>query len=379
MKCKKFIWMLIIILSMSLFLLTFCEKKSTSSEEDKSYSVTQLLGKWNSNLVSVDTKITTNSNQKAADLLSEGIGSLTVTGSYNATLKYLYNLTLPMDLQAGAAKTGDNMIIHAAIEKSPLQLLMLPTYPIFVFLSIEMPGVGNADALMVLTETDTLILEGDGTGINYDAATLTLTATNAPLASDDLTKNVLVNGSLAPKTINVPANTPTSVLTLQLPTLGMGSLIFNDDSTFIATILFEGEGDSINGKWEIVNGNQLRLISLSEGGVPEDTLTVDFSIKNDVLTMELNENPLDYIGELDEEITEQEAKALIEALFCLTPGSLTDMNVEITVTFNKSTSKIAAVPNKGITLSKSERRRIFFKILRQLKLLQKTAIDIGKF
>jgi len=379
MKCKKFIWMLIIILSMSLFLLTFCEKKSTSSEEDKSYSVTQLLGKWNSNLVSVDTKITTNSNQKAADLLSEGIGSLAVTGSYSATLKYLYNLTLPMDLQAGAAKADDYMNIHAAIEKSPLQLLMLPTYPIFVFLSIEMPGVGNADALMVLTETDTLILEGDGTGINYDAATLTLTATNAPLASDDLTKNVLVNGSLAPKTINVPANTPTSVLTLQLPTLGMGSLIFNDDSTFIATILFEGEGDSINGKWEIVNGNQLRLISLSEGGVPEDTLTVDFSIKNDVLTMELNENPLDYIGELDEEITEQEAKALIEALFCLTPGSLTDMNVEITVTFNKSTSKIAAVPNKGITLSKSERRRIFFKILRQLKLLQKTAIDIGKF
>jgi len=323
----------IICILTAVFLFAACEKNSTNpgiQENDTS----NLIGTWNPSLAAGEVTIMTNSDQQALDFLSQATGSITITGAHETNLNYLLVLNL------GAVRmiqVANQLVIpEFELEKTSV-------YPVFRLELMDIGVAGSARFIAELSDSEIQNFIGNYTEFTYDPATFSLSVNNSELIKDDFSTSVTANGILTGQSIPVPANVSTSVLSLPLLLDNAGSLTLNQDGTFTGVLIFDSESDTLTGTWAVTGANQIKFTATFEGeqGPQTESITAAYSVNAGVLTLTLEENPVDYIDEIAD-LTEEEFLNLMELVFGLDPGSLESVLVRASVTFLKSANPVAA-------------------------------------
>jgi len=319
--------------------LIFCDKNSTDSNGDSDTSdFTALTGTWLSQSATVDVKLETNSNQTANDLLSEADGAISVTGDYPADLKYIVDL--PME--------GFRNIIIT--ENMVLTTLLKPTSTTSM-LSITLSSLSQGVMFQVMSDTDTTYYFGDINDFTVSETQAQVTADNAifisgyasPKSTIETTANnaqVMLDGTITASTISISANDPTSILPfpIPLPAEDIGTVTMNQDSTFTAEFTIEDfvEIDtSITGKWYIEDD---KLILGPPEGEEGEPLEFDYSLQGGNLTVTASIGISEFLDDVDTE--DIDVMGLLEAVFGLDTGSLSDVIVDIEIVMSKGTSKL---------------------------------------
>jgi hypothetical protein len=313
--------------------------------------VEELLGLWVANAADFDMWITLATAQDAIDLMSEGTGGIALTGDVVDNLTWLYGfqdflgkilLVLnqnPVDLIFGLAGIEKDFpgwalmamdLIVPISEDFPPQMLMLG---------------GMIDETTVPGELGYIGDTGDLANINYDLGTHTLTVVNIGFL--DLINpqgGVLANGTLTHQTIAVPADIPTDILYLHdIPLAGMGDIEFNTDNTFTATLYVDdfgvtpvkaAEEEAIEGTWQVVSENTLRLTVEMEmdGETVTESIDLTYNVTDGTLTLSFEEDLETLMEEMDEEdIDAAMVMGMLELFLGLTPGSLDAVTLEATL------------------------------------------------
>jgi hypothetical protein len=180
-------------------------------------------------------------------------------------------------------------------------------------------------------------------GFNYNPTTYTLTATNAQLFAMDFTTSVTVNGTLSNVTVNVPANTPTKIFSMEDPEDMQMTFTLSADGTYTGTIITGDSVETETGTWD-ASGNTLTMITVDtvDSVVKIDTMTSTYSLSSGVLTI-IQET--DGCEEFDSQ-SPAECLADIEEQFNLEAGSLTKLTLEMIITFSKAAARWSLQPAK---------------------------------
>jgi hypothetical protein len=294
----------------------------------------ELVGLWNAISAMVTFVITTNSNQTAVDIISPCNGTITVTGSENATLSYMAQIEIK----------GVPTIIATDV---PLLELMEGTEGFFKPTTVQ----GNRVSLPILKadlgypyhgilHTDALDIfmvvtgPGDttfyiGSGVEYDSDNYTLSANNVNLPLlGFIPPGVTLNGTMQNITTNVPANTPTPVMTMPMPDESSWILDVEANGTFTGYMdeFLIIDADTTYGTWEVTTDNNLMIIDTLE----TDTLyaTYEFSGNDLILTVDQE------ICDEDKEDYEDCLNGIGE-LVGVDEGSLIDAIIRVGATFVK--------------------------------------------
>ncbi len=336
---KNILKSILVFLLFSSLVLIFCDKKSTDSNGDsKTSDFSALTGTWLSQSATVDVKLKTNSNQTANDLLSQADGAISVTGDHPADLKYI--IDLPME-------DFRNIIIT---EDMLLTVLLKPTSTTSM-LSISLGSLDQGVMFQVISDTDTTYYFGDINDFTISETQAQVTAndavfttgygsTNSKSKTARNTSQVKLNGTITANTISISANDPTSILPfpIPLPAEDIGTVTLNEDSTFIAEFSIEDfvEVDtSITGKWYVEDD---KLILGPPEGEEGEPIEFDYSLQGGNLTLTASIGISEFLDDVD--TGDFDVMALLEAVFGLDPGSLTDVIIDIELVMSKGTSKL---------------------------------------
>lgn len=301
-----------------------CDKSSTTEAENL------LLGLWNSSTAGLGLFLTTNSAQQAVNMLAQATGALNITGLYDVALRWIIGFGDP------------TMTAFMVTNQSMLQFLLLPSFPTYNLMLVNIPFVANLTGFSALptAASDTLTYLGNFADFAYDRPTHTLTANNAQFIDDTGTPVVFANGAITQPTIDVPANTPTNVLPLNLPLPGVGQLVFAEDGTFTLTIGFGEDEEELTGTWEDLGDNQLQVTVVIEEGEDPETAVLDYTVDAQTLTVTYEED----LCTLLTSALEGDCAQLVEMVFGMAPGSFTSGIVRLTLTFTKAAQKGAVSP-----------------------------------
>jgi hypothetical protein len=241
-----------------------------------------------------------------------------------------------------------------ASNKSIMELFETTTYPVY-YLSV----LGNLGAMFTALQspTDSTNYFSLGSGLVYDGASFTLTATDAQLMSMDLTTTVTANGTPPKKVVNLQPNKPEAALTITMPGEGMVTMSIAENGTYTGTQSFDDTTEVMMGTWS-VSGNQLALIEtyIEDSVVVTDTTYATYSLKKGKLTITMDEDACEGEDPVADCLRE------IEEDFRFPNGSLTAVTQRMVMTFSKSVAKLSPELNK-------------FKILHREDLLYQEIFD----
>jgi len=293
-----------------------------------------LVGMWNLITATVTDIITTNSNQTAIDLTSEGTGALNVTGGENAILKYVAAMDSAGVIQGMASNVPLIEIMDLSdlkireIMKNPdrfkSELKTALTDPVYLFMFSTDDG-----GMFIVMENGypASAYMGTTNGFSFNMQTYTLTATNYTLYGFGYgypQPTVLINGQLQGVFINIPANTPTTLINQDMTEYFEGdSLAVNADGTYTGNL---GDEPSA-GTWQVSGTNTL-MITDTTGNDTTMYFTYALSNNNFIITMDM-----DPCEDFD---NQEDCFSTIEQLFVLDEGCITSLTEQMTMTLTKT-------------------------------------------
>ncbi len=279
--------------------LVSCKKTITESDEST------IIGKWVLSSAILNWIITANTDQ-VAKLPFSGNGQITVFGDFNSILNGLliYD-TEPFSIAAVEIEYGR-------------------------YVSTLMVIDDNSHIATVYAANTEQTFEGN---INYEYKGVTLTITESILTDpNNANETVTVSGVISFDTVDVPMNSPTDIRIsdVWLPYYpGFINVEFLDDGTFSMSYNYGNTTTFQNGTWE-TSDNILTTVIIDDN----DTITDvnSFSINGNELTIrELIDGCGDNIDDLD-------CLKNVEDRLGLINGSLTKVQVETTLNFNKTST-----------------------------------------
>lgn len=331
---------IIVITILATMLFIACDKdKSTGPKNGDKYPA-ELVGTWHALTVSMDVIITTNSAQKVADVLSEGNGSLVITGDQQGELKYLFS-----------AEEGEG-ILMVWVGNAPIFETFEHGFPVYIlafhmFLDSTIEHESMVAFYVATSENEGQQYTGTLTNLNYDPATFSVTANNLQLFTYDSSASVTVNGTLTNSMKDVPANTPTSILSF-VNHVEMESINFSANGTFSRTTVDDEETVNTTGTWEVTDGDNLTIIEAykdENNQTITDTMVGTFTISTSgVLTFNVEGGACDLLED-DEDVEsydEQDCINIVEENLFLEKGSLAAVEEKASWTFSKSAPKLIA-------------------------------------
>ena len=313
---------------MSIMFVTACDKNSTEPEKnDPNKHPAELVGSWNTTAQNMDVIVTSRSAQKMADTFSKGIGSIKITGDQQAELNYLIR-----------GREDDGTLVVVATNLKDLFGFDENDYPV-CYLMFRMITNPTAILNIMLSETEGVVYAGLGTSFSYDSENHTLTATQLQLIEVDLGDSVTVNGTLSNVLVDIPANTPTRVLTMEMNPEAGSLVIFSADGKFSRTSMYDWGTENSIGTWEVSDSENLKIIETYNDEYDQtiiNTIDGNFIVNANVLTInyemsvcEVFDNPgsTDCVRQFEED-------------FFLDIGSLSAMTVQAFYTLSKSTVEL---------------------------------------
>jgi|GEM_PF-2576672 len=328
MKNSKFFTLLIILLSISLLWITGCEEDNKDS--DPTYTAQDVAGAWSAESMSVTLKIKSSTNQNGVNPLEEGNGGVAVTGDVNGNIKY--SLTLGL--------FGQYMVMASnvpLIETLSLDALLKPSADT-ISLNLNVAGT-DIEAYLDAYDAGTYkeLMNELGTGLGFNTTNYAISANQAPMASDGGTLNATLNGTLTPEDIDFDKDKFSTVMNMPVPMTGDEALlVFNEDGTFTGNLFWEDIDEAGEGQWSI-DGNDL-TVSMDDldieglgdlAGELEAEVEMDGNDMIVTLDMELLELVEDLVTEMElEGLDYATVKAILESVFGMDMGSMSDMVIE---------------------------------------------------
>ncbi len=296
MKYLKYLFVMLIVLSIAL---VSCKKDSTTGPAGGS-----IVGTWNIVGGNFGWFLTTNSNQVATNMFAV-TGQVSITGAVNITFNFMI-----MD----DSTNPPSFFISDITNENQNAFLLLD---------------GATGQGMLITNTGQTFL-GNVT-FTYNAGVLTITqATIQDVASN---ATVTVSGSLTYQLTNIPANTPTQI---QFPEgvdgddeFGLTTVTFNNDGTAVVTSVDEDGTETENWTYA-TEGTQLTV----NDGFGE-TMVFEYSISGNNMTW----TTTDFEDMCEGYASQAECFADWELFFNLTPGSLTNISLNVELMFSRAAAK----------------------------------------
>lgn len=207
------------------------------------------LSYWN-----YKTLITTNSDQKVINYYAEGEGGITVTGTVQTTFKYMMVMDFDFD--------NDNGTNFVVIQLYNMDLYNMDSDADKPFYMLNLCNSGNGWFTSGLD-----VYYNDGSSetyyaditFNYDGKQLVINEVSIPQNDGD--GNVTISGVLTHTVTDIPANTPTSLYSVDLADAGgdMGgwTIEIKDDGTWLEIYTWEDESETITATWKTEGTDKL--------------------------------------------------------------------------------------------------------------------------
>ena len=224
---------LIFVFVLVLFLFPGCDKKDNIIDENGERDL--IVGAWNSTGQSANILLTLNSSQDVVNLSSPGIDSLTVSGSYNSVLKYIYPVY-------------NELLYWAKVTNKSYHLFYdYPFYDLLIFIMTDF--YSEAVFTAYLSESEQYEYNSNDFTVNINPDTYTLTIEH--LVLDDVNRgSVIIRGSITPSMITIPANFPMSILNININE--ELTIICNPDGSYSRLSPGIEDGESGEGTWEVI-------------------------------------------------------------------------------------------------------------------------------
>lgn len=296
-----------------------CKKSSSGTGANNTVNTTDdLVGTWNSTTLLTDLILTTSSAQTAPNVFAPANQGIAITGDLQTNLNYVARFEWNGFIITFVADRPFLEILPVLFEEEgqdtfPVNLLTV--YNIFGHL-LNMPNAADSATYFEFAG-----------GFPYDGSSYTLTANNIQMARNDgVAGTVNASGAVSNTVTNVPANTPTAVLSWDASDDADMRFDFQNDGTFEQTLMIKGETESVGGTWQFDGAGQITLmITHDEGGpVARQTVTMDVELNNGVLDAVLDEDLLLFMEGF---ASDAECIAALEVLIGLAPGSLTSIEL----------------------------------------------------
>ena len=303
------------------------------------------LSSWN-----FVTVLTTNSDQEAIDLYSEGNGSIDVTGAESVSFKYMF----PSRYEDH--DTGVESISIFLINESFASFGV--NYPVFgLMLSSggDNPSFFSSGDNPMYHDSGLVVWKDDSTWTQYDGDVdftydgKTLTVNESSLNGKGGSGSVSVKGSLAHQTITIPANTPTPIHEFKEENVsleqGGWTIEIREDGSWVELYQWEDWVDSLKASWEVEN-DLLKVTydfsdwwdAMGDSTSYEYVIEFNYKIENNELLLT---NEYDICGDN----FRQDCLAWSENKYGLDSGSLESIIDRLSLTFTqtqKSSGKILA-------------------------------------
>jgi len=312
-----------------IFTFSACEKEE---EEGDTQHPAKLVGTWDQIDAGIDFIITTNSSQTAFDIISEGVGGISVTGGHMAELTYMFGEVEEDSSVVVVVSTSSSFILEDELSFPFLTIFGMPSYYSFM-------GFFAVDVM-----EDTLTFRAEQGNYTFDQSSGSLTIPSTVLYNEEKTDSVIVSGSLAYQQIDVPAHTPTTIVSITAPAevYGVTTVVLDEDGTFSRTTVYDDvETETSTGTWEVVGDGMMTVIEtyIYEGETVTDTLDITFTVESGFLTIKFQEDACE-----DDSEWYIECLAYFENLFGLDSSSLTLTETKMILTFSKTTGNELAHP-----------------------------------
>ncbi len=326
MKMKTLIQFLIPFVATAL-IVNSCSKTyyecEPTNEEDPRWPW-NITAEWEQESVNFDFKITSNSDQLAVDFTTPSEDSLVAQFSdgTSASLKYLQ------------ASLGDTNIILAQNHS-----IGSDSYPLHELIIVDYSDVDPDTAVYSISTDDSGDSE-DYSGLvqfSFDPSGYALSLSEQTLFNSDSSQSVNLNGAIDINTTQLVANNPISVpLSFTQTTT---TIILNPSGEYFR-LTNDGSGvpDEADGTWEVTDttAKTMTIIETYEdwesGETVTETLSISYTFESDILTFSQSKDPCE--GYADE----AECFDQFELNFGLSEGSITELSLTSTMTFNKATT-----------------------------------------
>lgn len=319
-KLLKMIGMIVL----SIMCFTTCDKNSTEPEKNDKHP-SQLVGDWKSTTQTMDVIVTSNTEQKVPNFFAQANGSIAITGQQQANLKYMIT-----------GREDDGTLVVIAATMKDLFEYNENDFPIH-FLMYRMAATPTVMLQAMLSETEVVQYSGAATNINYDHSNFSLSANNVTLFTTDSSDSVTVNGTLAAVAVNVPANTATTVFSLDDATALESIINFSADGKFTRTSTYDWGTENSTGTWEVSDGDNLKIVETyvdQHNETTTDTINGTFSIsESGILTIEFHLNVCEVFHNAGS--SETDCIREFEQDFFFENGSLTAVTVLGSYTLSK--------------------------------------------
>ncbi|MBN4081426.1 hypothetical protein JYT44_03585 [Caldithrix abyssi] len=249
------------------------------------------LSSWN-----YETVVTTNSDQRIMDRYSEGIGGIEVSGAESATFTYMDVSQIINEFIGISLK--ENSFWDGHVE--------FPYYRLY----LQQKWDAVQDSTSAYNVTATLaVLKDESTYISYTSAGAvdffsydgeSLTVTEFSLMEKNGDGSVSIKGTLAPKFISIPANTPTVVNSFgenDVPIdQGGWTIEIRDDGSWLEIYQWEDFSDTLMASWEVDNDILTVIYDFTNSEDPanqidEYVIEFNFKIENNELLLTSENDP----------------------------------------------------------------------------------------
>ena len=313
------------------------------------------IGGQSLNASNYSTIITTNTDQKMIDRMSAGVGSISITGMINEELKFLDGEFDPESRSSYVNVTNYDWFSFFENESTILDLdspIIILSMSNFVYSEFEM---FEEDYLIIYSGDSSYIEITDEIDYQYDGRTLKMPKQSF-LSSDS---TIYVEGELSYSTIDIKANTPTSIFSFDeeiSSDYGTWSIHIKEDGQWIEVYNWsevyefsEEEvedyySDSTFADWRIEGDQRVVTYKYDEGYVSENDGGFGFGqgtwIYEVRYSYQLSDGKLILTNEVDVcgEWEGTECNNWIEYEFGLEEGSLKEIKMVWNLEFTKDAS-----------------------------------------
>lgn len=294
------------------------------------------LSYWN-----YKTLITTNSDQKVINYYAEGEGGITVTGTVQTTFKYM------MVMEDFDNDNGTNFVV--------ITLYNMDSDADKPFYALNLCNSGDG---WFTSGLDVYYNDGSSEtyyadiAFNYDGKQLVINEVSIPQNDGD--GNVTISGVLTHTVTDIPANTPTSLYSVDLADAGgdMGgwTIEIKDDGTWLEIYTWENESETITATWKTEGTDKLIVTyDFPEYVETDNADSLSLYTDNDAdyshsveFTYSISGNELNLVSETDlctnvdfPGFTTSDCYSSFEKEFGLDEGSLVAIVDRLDLRFNK--------------------------------------------
>jgi len=319
-----------------LFLLIMqCNKKGVEPDNNPYLNSENILGTWYLSNVSGELYVTTNSDLIAHDVYSPGEGLITMDGSYSGSLTYMIVLK-------------DTSIILLTSINRFISVDTFPKYTLIINnnfllqaeLYIEIDGI----------TTVTYSTPNIDSLYTFDSLSYTLTVSNIVMMNQIDGDSIILNGTLKPSNIVIPANIPTKIISNSLQDSSGTEFLFNFDGTY--QVYFHMPDDTTTGIWALEGDVFTTIKDTSFRNTTFDTFISTIQLfgdsfvttEKDIITWDNNPIFMVYLGRMG---IDSANTVNIEGREILTFSRQKPVTFMTSIQSHKITYEIAIDPRKG--------------------------------